>query len=428
MSEVLEPYKELYTNTDKFITLVTGGRGSGKSFEVMRFIQRLTFEQGHKILLSRYTLSSANISVIPEFEEKVQLEGTQEYFKITEKDAINLMTGSEVMFRGIRTSSGNQTANLKSIQGLTTFVVDEGEEWVSESDYDKLVLSIRQKGIQNRIIIIMNPSNINHFVYRKYIKDSHKLVNIDGVNVQISTHPNVLHIHTTYLDNSHNLSNTFLDEVEYIKENDKKKGTKQYDHIVVGRWSDMSEGAIYTDWQVVEEMPKDYKKRAIGLDFGSNDPTAIIDVMLSDGEIWVDEWCYSQNMINTIPKNGIERISIEGNLKQHNVGSIKIIADCQAKSAIQELKNVGFNIVPCIKGQGSIIDGIRVLQKFKINVTRRSENIIMELQNYVWDKTRVDVPIDKYNHSLDAIRYVASMEFTVKRKRFAPFAECPKVR
>lgn len=160
-------------------------------------------------------MSSASLSVIPEFNEKIELEGTQEFFDVTQTDIENKVSGSIVMFRGIKTSSGNQTANLKSIQGLTTFVCDEAEEWVSETDYDKLVLSIRQKGIQNRIIIIMNPTDVNHFVYRKYIKDTHKLVDIDGVKVQISTHPNVLHIHTTYLDNISNLSQQFLDEIGY---------------------------------------------------------------------------------------------------------------------------------------------------------------------------------------------------------------------
>lgn len=215
MIEVQPVYNPLYENDDKFITLITGGRGSGKSFNASAFIERLTFEQGHKVLFSRYTMSSASLSVIPEFNEKIELEGTQEFFDVTQTDIENKVSGSIVMFRGIKTSSGNQTANLKSIQGLTTFVCDEAEEWVSETDYDKLVLSIRQKGIQNRIIIIMNPTDVNHFVYRKYIKDTHKLVDIDGVKVQISTHPNVLHIHTTYLDNISNLSQQFLDEIGY---------------------------------------------------------------------------------------------------------------------------------------------------------------------------------------------------------------------
>ena len=127
---------------------------------------------------------------------------------------LNTFSDSVIMFRGIRTSSGNQTAKLKSIQGLTTFVCDEAEEWNSEEDFDKLVLSIRQKGIQNRVIIIMNPTDSNHFIYKKYIEKTHKLIEIDGVQVQISTHPNVLHIHTTYLDNIENLSPQFIQEME----------------------------------------------------------------------------------------------------------------------------------------------------------------------------------------------------------------------
>ena len=109
------------------------------------------------------------------------------------------------MFRGIKTSSGNQTAKLKSIHGITVFVCDEAEEWTNEVDFEKIVLSIRQVGIDNFVIIIMNPTDSNHFIYKKYIEKTHKLVEIDGVQVQISTHPNVLHIHTTYFDNLENL-------------------------------------------------------------------------------------------------------------------------------------------------------------------------------------------------------------------------------
>lgn len=218
--EMIQPqdiYLPLYEDTDHFIILITGGRGSGKSFNAGTFIERLSFEAGHVILYCRYTMASAAISVIPEFTEKIEADGTGEFFNITKTDIENVVSGSRVLFRGIKTSSGNQTAKLKSIQGITTFVCDEAEEWTSEADFDKLVLSIRQKGIQNRVIIIMNPTDSNHFIYRKYIEKTHKLVNIDGVDVQISTHPNVLHIHTTYLDNLDNLSDEFLREIERMK-------------------------------------------------------------------------------------------------------------------------------------------------------------------------------------------------------------------
>ncbi len=154
-------YHPLYENKDKFIILVTGGRGSGKSFNVAAFIARLTFEMMqderlvHQILYTRYTMVSAHISIIPEMLEKIGLDGTGKYFHSTKTDVINKMTGSRIMFRGIKTSSGNQTAKLKSIHGITTFVCDEAEEWTSEQDFDKIMLSIRQKGIQNRY----NPQN-----------------------------------------------------------------------------------------------------------------------------------------------------------------------------------------------------------------------------------------------------------------------------
>lgn len=39
-----EIYHPLYTDDEKFIILITGGRGSGKSFNASTFIERLTFE------------------------------------------------------------------------------------------------------------------------------------------------------------------------------------------------------------------------------------------------------------------------------------------------------------------------------------------------------------------------------------------------
>lgn len=103
MIEVQPPYYPLYTNKDKFIILITGGRGSAKSFNGSTFIERLTFESGHKILFCRYTMTSAGISIIPEFEEKINLEGTSKYFNITQSDIENVVSGSSVMFRGIKT-------------------------------------------------------------------------------------------------------------------------------------------------------------------------------------------------------------------------------------------------------------------------------------------------------------------------------------
>ena len=395
-----EIYHPLYTDTEKFIILITGGRGSGKSFNASTFIERLTFEMTpvekivHQILYTRYTMVSAGMSIIPEMMEKIDLDGTTKYFKTTKTDIVNKMTKSRIMFRGIKTSSGNQTAKLKSIQGITTFVCDEAEEWTSEDEFDKIMLSIRKKGIQNRIIIIMNPCDSNHFIYKKYIEKTHKLVEIDGVQVQISTHPNVLHIHTTYFDNLDYLSPEFLKEVEDMKVSNPEK----YAHVVIGRWADVAEGAVFKKWGIVKEFPQECKKVGIGQDFGfTNDPSAAVRCGIIDNRLYVDELFYETDMLSSAIANRLKPFSM------------KVFADSQDPRLIQEIKNRGVNIYPVDKFPGSIKAGIDKIKDMEFFVTERSYNIITELRKYVWDKDKdgnyINEPVDEYNHLMDAIRY-----------------------
>ncbi|EFA42897.1 phage terminase, large subunit, PBSX family [Hallella bergensis DSM 17361] len=393
-------YYPIYSNKDKFIILITGGRASGKSHFVSSFLERLTFEMTpidkivHQILYTRYTMVSANISIIPEFLEKAELDGTQKYFRSTRSDVTNRMTGSTVMFRGLKTSSGNQTAKLKSIHGITTFVVDEAEEWVSEKEFETIMLSIRQKGIQNRIIIVMNPTDNNHWVYKRFIENTHKEVMYDGVPVQISTHPNVLHIHTTYLDNLENLSQEFINEVEDMKANNPEK----YAHTVMGRWADVAEGAVFKHIGVVKEFPKWCKKVAIGLDFGyTNDVSAAMMCGMIDDNLYVDELFYRTSMLSSDLIKALHRYEM------------KVFSDSADPRLVQEIHNGGIKIYPVEKGAGSIIAGIDKMKSLNIFVTERSYNLRKEFLNYVWDKDKdgnyINQPIDAWNHGIDATRY-----------------------
>ena len=388
-------YHPLYTNKDKFIVLITGGRGSGKSFEVARFLERLTFEKNRKILFTRYTLVSASKSIIPEVEDKIERDGTQEYFKVTKDRIINKYTGSELMFMGILASSGNQTAKLKSIQGVSVFVCDEAEEWRSEEDYDKMVLSIRTKGVQNMVIVVMNPASTSHFIYQKYIKDTHRIEVIDGVPVQISTHHNVLHIHTTYLDNLEYLSREFVSEIEDIKANNPEK----YQRIVIGKWSEMNEGAIFKRYSVVDSMPHFVQRCGLGLDFGyTNDPTAGIFCGVYGNTLYLDEICYNTHMGSG---------DIIKALRQYS--SFDITADSADPRLIDELRSGGLRVSPVVKGAGSVIAGINKMLEMDICITARSKNLQYELDNYCWAKDKdgqyTNEPIDANNHLIDATRY-----------------------
>ena len=402
MIQPQEIYYPMYLRDDYFILLVTGGRGSGKSFNVATFIKRLTYETGrlnakkiaHQILYTRYTMTSASISIIPEFLEKVELDGDTKNFKSTKTDVINRRSGSHIMFRGIKTSSGNQTAKLKSIHGISVFVCDEAEEWVEEESFDKIMLSIRQVGIRNLIIIIMNPCDSNHWVYKRFIENTHKLVEYDGIPVQISTAPNVLHIHTTYLDNKEHLSNQFLEEVEKMKVENPEK----YAHVVIGRWADVSEGAVFKKWGIVDEFPVECKKVGIGLDFGfTHDPTAAIRCGIIDNRLYLDEIDYRTALLSS------------DIIKTLRPWGMKVIADSADPRTIQEIHNGGIRIYAVEKGAGSIVAGIDKMNEYEIFITKRSYNLQKEARNYVWAKDKdgnyINEPEDHDNHGIDAARY-----------------------
>lgn len=399
MIKTQKVYEQLYTDKEHFIILITGGRGSGKSFNAATFIERLTFDKAkdgppHCVLYTRYTMSSASISVIPELREKIDMDGTSQYFITRKSEIENTLTGGGILFRGIHTSSGNQTAKLKSIQGVTTFVCDEAEEWTSEEDFDKLVLSIRQKGIQNRIIIIMNPTNTAHFVYRKYIKDTHKIEYFDGVPVQISTHPSVLHIHTTYFDNMEHLGDEFLKEVERIKNENHVK----YAHTVIGRWSDVSEGAVFKKYGVVNEFPSECERVAIGLDFGyTNDVSAAVRCGVIGNRLYIDELFYLTGMLSS---------DLTAALKPYN---LPVIADSADPRLIDEILLGGVTIYSVQKYAGSISAGISKMTDMELFITKHSVNVLEEFTKYVWKRNSVgaytNTPEDHDNHAIDAARY-----------------------
>ena len=224
--EISQLYKPLYTSSKRYF-LVSGGRGSGKSFAVADFLLRLTYQRNEVILFTRYTLSSAHISIIPEFVEKIEWYGLQKDFDITKTEIVNKVTGSRIIFRGIKTSSGNQTANLKSITGLTCWVLDEAEELPDETIFDKIDDSIRQVNTQNRVILILNPTFRSHWIYNSFV---------------ISPRNDVEYIHTSYLNNLKNLSESFIEKAERVK----LQNPMRYENTYMGEWIDHIEGSLWT--------------------------------------------------------------------------------------------------------------------------------------------------------------------------------------
>ena len=380
-------YSCLFENDTRYF-IITGGRGSSKSFGVGTFTSLLSFESGHKILFTRQTMTSAHLSIIPEFQEKIDLLELNDFFEVNKSEIRNKKSGSEIIFKGIKTSSGDQTANLKSLQGVTTWILDEAEELIDETVFDKINLSIRQKGKQNRVILILNPATKEHWIYRKFFEQEGITDGFNGVK------GNVTYIHTTYLDNLANLDESFLDEVERVKKNNPKK----YQHVILGGWLDKAEGVVFTNWKFGAFNP-DNLQTSFGQDYGfSIDPTTLVEVAIDRNKkiIYVKEHLYK-------PKLTTSEIA---HINNSICGNRLIVADSAEPRLIDELAGKGCRILATTKGAGSISAGIALMQDYEIIV--EGENIGRELNNYVYTDKGSKLFCDNWNHAIDAIRYNVS--------------------
>ncbi len=162
-----------------------------------------------------------------------------------------------------------------------------------------------------------------------------------------------------------------------------------------------AQGKIYTNWNIIDDVPHEARLERRGLDFGySNDPTAVVDIYHYNGGFILDEQLYRKGMSNK------DIADFVNNLEQ---AKTIIVADSAEPKSIDELKLYGLAVLPAQKGPGSITQGIQYVQDQKISVTKRSTNLIKEYRNYLWttdkDGKIINVPEPGNDHALDAVRY-----------------------
>lgn len=421
--------KEEQSDSDYWVALrgvdtviVTGGRDSGKSFTTSTSFCDAAANYNHRILYTRYTLSSAHDSIIPDFNEKIGILGYEDFFHVTKDRILGKHNDSKIVFKGIKTSSGNQTATLKSLKDFSMFVVEEAEEFPTYDEWDKIQLSIRATDVQALNVLALNPASRKHWIYQEFfLKKGVK----DGFN---GIKDNVLYIHTTYLDlgkdfiapknwKKYEAARVIYERLDSMSKNERDKQSKSdvkawkyYKYTVLGGWKEGEEGLIYDDWSTFDEFPPNEELRIFGLDFGFvNDPAALVETRLYDSsrKIYVKQHVYETGLLNSDLADRIK--SIIGNDECY------IVADSAEPKSIAELQKLGLYVTKCTKGKGSILAGIRKLQDMEIFVHTQSTDIQDEFNHYHTINTinskgeNVIHIVDKDNHLCDAIRYAATL-------------------
>lgn len=285
-------------------------------------------------------------------------------------------------------------------------------EFFSADDHAKL------RGARRDILYINECNNVSYEAFQQLEVRTKKRVYLDfnpthsfWAHDKVLTLDNAILIKTTYKDNE------FLDD-SIVKSIERRAITDPNWWRVYGLGEvGMIEGQVFQNFEVVDEMPDSFKWKAYGMDFGfTNDPSTVIDVRLAHGEIWLDEKVFKTGLTNSDLMQEMDAVDVDRRTE--------IIADSAEPKSIEEIRRGGFRIRGATKGKDSILNGINLLQAYKINITKTSLNLIKEFRNYQWVQDKhtgeyINKPIDDYNHGIDAVRYVALIKIGNKSRLLA---------
>ena len=235
ISHKYEPLFELLEGKHEEIdtVIITGGRGSAKSYSVGLFSVLALTEYEYNVLYTRFTNTSIVDSIKPEVSDKIDVLGKRSVVNDTNT---HIECGNNrIAFKGIKTGSKQQTANLKSLSNFNVFVVDEAEELPDYETFKKVFYSIRSTKKRNITILILNPTSINHWIYKEFFEGR----GIEGGANCINE--NVCYIHTSYLDvNPKYIAENIRKDYERLKDIDYSK----YENVVLGGWLKEVEGLL----------------------------------------------------------------------------------------------------------------------------------------------------------------------------------------
>ena len=346
------------------------------------------------------TSSSKTFSIIP-FLIDYAIKNDRSEISIVAESIPHLRRGAMKDFLKIMEWIGYYRDNQFNKSTLTyTFTNRSTIEFFSADQPDKL------RGARRDVLFVNECNNISFEAYQQLAIRTRRFIYLDynptnefWVQKNLIGDEDVDFIILTYKDNEA-LEDSIVKEIEKAKEKAKTSAYWENWWNVYGLGlQGIVEGIIYPDWKIIKEVPEQTRYLGTGLDFGfTNDPTAIVDIYKWNDAYIINEVLYQKGLHNNEIANYLK-------------GKSNIVGDSAEPKSISELQRYGLPIRGAVKGQGSVMYGIQLLQSQEIYVTERSTNIIKEMRNYTFDKDKngltLNKPIDAFNHTLDAIRYIA---------------------
>lgn len=340
------------------------------------------------------TSASKTISILLWLIDYAQSTKSPELISVVSESFPHLRRGVVRDFQSIMEAQGYWKENSWNKTEFTySFETGSKLEFFSADQPDKV------RGPRRDVLFINEANNIPYATYDQLEVRTKKVVWLDWNPVQefwwytqVAPNNDVDFVTLTYKDNEA-LDSAIVASIESRKHN--TQWWKVYGEGQLGE----AEGRVYKDWQILDAVPHEARLERYGLDFGyTNDPTALIAIYYYNGGYILDEVIYQRGLSN---KQIADVIVTQP--------TAIVIADSAEPKSIDEIRSYGIAIVPVDKGKDSVNQGIQYVQGQRISVTKRSTSLIKEYRNYLWQTDRdgkvMNVPIDIFNHGLDAVRY-----------------------
>ena len=362
------------------VVLNEGGARSSKSYSICQLmIMKFINEDGKNFLITRKTLPSLRITAYKLFVDLMKEYG---YYNMTDHNK----TFREFKFKNnyLLATSLDESTKIQST-GFNYIWMEEAEEFTYE-DYMTLKTRLSgqvRNGEKNQMFLSYNPKK--EFGY---------------INKRVKNEKDIELIKSSFKDNT-TLSKEYVELLEGLKE----QSTDFYKIFTLGEYA-ASDGIIYTNIKNIADYPTEFDYTIYGLDFGYNNPSALVRVDAVNGKYYLTELLYETKLTNA---DLIERLKDLIPNRRH-----KIYCDSAEPDRIKELKAAGFNAVESRK---NVKEGIDFVKRCEIYTRDENVNLNKELEEYVWRKNGkgelMDEPVRYNSHLMDGVRYAL---FTNRRQ------------
>ena len=399
MPEIVGRGYKAFWNFKGRYRVVKGSRASKKSkTTALWYIYNIMKYQGSNLLVIRKTGRTLKDSCYTELKWAVKRLKVEHLwnFTLSPLEATYIPTGQKIYFRGLDDPL-KVTSITVDVGCLCWMWIEEAYEVMKEDDFNVLDESIRgevPEGLFKQITLTFNPWNEHHWLKKRFF--------------DAPPDEDILAITTNYL------CNEWLDEADLkVFDTMRKNNPRRYAVAGLGGWG-IVDGLVYENWREEAFTLEDIKNfnTAAGLDFGyTNDPTAFFIGFLDTENKRLYVW-------DEIYEKGLSNKKIYDAITEAGYNKERITGDSAEPKSIDELKGYGLKIKGAEKGKDSIKNGIQWIQDLEIIIHPRCVNFLTEISNYTWDEdrfgTKLNVPIDEFNHLMDAMRY--ALEKYIKDK------------